>query len=425
MSHAAPYTEYPPSYAAPNDPNANKNQDVRVDIRDLARTPSPTPSEAEALGPNQKKKRRGLIFSLLDLETYKNPKELIRLAITLAIIALVVLFVIYQQNIVEWLRPFADWMRRTPGGWLIPIAILIVMSFPPLFGHEIIAILCGDVWGVWIGFGIVCAGTILGELANYYVFKWFCMARGKKLEEKKLQYALLAEVVRHGGFLVAIIIRYSAIPGHFTTAIFASCGMGVFTFLAAAFLSLPKQFATVYLGQAQSNGTVDRTTKTVKTVVIVITVLVTIFAMRYVRAQTDKVKEEVIYRRRKARQAKLRAAAGLEPDVEAAYDARDPTSTPLLSRNVEETVRLDGVTLHVPTPQPAPSAGYAPPRGPPPSSQSHAAPAPAPSSTWRPDDYTLQEPQLGYDQRARSASRSSQPSAAPYGSSLGYAEGYR
>ena len=36
-----------------------------------------------------------------------------------------------------------------------------------LFGHEILAIIVGDVWGVWIGFGIVAAGTLLGELANF------------------------------------------------------------------------------------------------------------------------------------------------------------------------------------------------------------------------------------------------------------------
>ncbi len=38
---------------------------------------------------------------------------------------------------------------------------------PQLFGHEIIAVVCGDVWGVWIGFGIVAAGTLLGELGNF------------------------------------------------------------------------------------------------------------------------------------------------------------------------------------------------------------------------------------------------------------------
>ena len=44
---------------------------------------------------------------------------------------------------------------------------MIIISFPPLFGHEIVALLCGDVWGIWIGFGIVAAGTILGELVTY------------------------------------------------------------------------------------------------------------------------------------------------------------------------------------------------------------------------------------------------------------------
>ena len=52
-------------------------------------------------------------------------------------------------------------------GWLVPIAVLFVISFPPLFGHEIVAVLCGLVWGLWIGFGIVCAGTFLGEVGNF------------------------------------------------------------------------------------------------------------------------------------------------------------------------------------------------------------------------------------------------------------------
>jgi hypothetical protein len=54
-------------------------------------------------------------------------------------------------------------VRDLPAGWLIPIAILFVISFPPLFGHEIIALLCGVVYGLWIGFAIVAAGTFIGE----------------------------------------------------------------------------------------------------------------------------------------------------------------------------------------------------------------------------------------------------------------------
>jgi len=47
------------------------------------------------------------------------------------------------------------------------VAILIVISFPPLFGHELIALLCGVVWGLWIGFAIVAAGTFLGESKSF------------------------------------------------------------------------------------------------------------------------------------------------------------------------------------------------------------------------------------------------------------------
>jgi len=54
---------------------------------------------------------------------------------------------------------------RLPGGWAIPIGILFVLSFPPLFGGEVICLLCGLVWGLWVGFGIVCAGTFIGEVS--------------------------------------------------------------------------------------------------------------------------------------------------------------------------------------------------------------------------------------------------------------------
>lgn len=64
---------------------------------------------------------------------------------------------------VKKLLPFSEKVRDLPAGWLIPIAILFVISFPPLFGHEIIALLCGVVYGLYIGFAIVAAGTFTGE----------------------------------------------------------------------------------------------------------------------------------------------------------------------------------------------------------------------------------------------------------------------
>jgi uncharacterized membrane protein YdjX (TVP38/TMEM64 family) len=81
--------------------------------------------------------------------------------------AFTITITIYHKQIEDWLRPAANMLQRHKYGFLIPIAILFVISFPPLFGHEIVAVLCGDVWGLWIGFGIVCAGTLLGEIGNF------------------------------------------------------------------------------------------------------------------------------------------------------------------------------------------------------------------------------------------------------------------
>nr|ODN91014.1 hypothetical protein L204_05855 [Cryptococcus depauperatus CBS 7855] len=120
-------------------------------------------------------------------------------------------------------------------------AVLFVISFPPLFGHEIVAVLVGVVWGLWIGFGIVSAGTLLGEIGNFYAFKYWLRSHAEKYERSNFNYACMAHVVREGGFFIIFVVRLSAIPGHFTTAVFATCGMNIWIFTLAAVLTLPKQ----------------------------------------------------------------------------------------------------------------------------------------------------------------------------------------
>ncbi|KAI0656908.1 hypothetical protein C8Q70DRAFT_1056166 [Cubamyces menziesii] len=345
------YTPHPPrldgyAHDAPGE--------ASVDARYLTRTPSPTPSEAELLSPT--KKRRSCM--LLALAKLKDPKELIRILITLAIIGAMSVFFVYQRKIALCLRPYTDWMVRTPGGWLIPIALLIVLSFPPLLGHEIVAVLCGDAWGIGIGFAIVAAGTLLGELANYYVFRWLCIARGGKMETKSLQYAFLAEAVRQGGLRIAVIVRLSGIPGHLTTTLFATCGMNILVFLSAAILSLSKQLVAVYIGAIyRSRPNLKKASlkaARLKAEIIILTILVainllTFLAMYYIRVQTEKVKETVIYRRRKARQAKLEMAAGVNPDLELGPDTKADDLHP--TELETKTVDADDAALHVPNPQ--------------------------------------------------------------------------
>lgn len=46
------------------------------------------------------------------------------------------------------------------------------------------------------------------------VFRYWLKGRARKLEESKISYASLAKVIREGGLKIALITRYSIIPGH-------------------------------------------------------------------------------------------------------------------------------------------------------------------------------------------------------------------
>ncbi|KAJ7115541.1 hypothetical protein C8R43DRAFT_1038746 [Mycena crocata] len=279
---------YPPSDASNQDAMSGTKPSGLVS-RDISRTPSPTPSEMDIL--NGVKRKR----------TWK---EMIRTYLAIAIIVVIIVLVeVYHDKIIEALTPVTTWLHGTPAGWLIPIVVLIALSFPPLFGHEIVAMLCGVVWGLGPGFGIVAAGTILGEICTYYCFKFCCGARGKKLELSSMPYGSLAHVVREGGLVIAIIVRYSSLPAHFTTAVFATCGMPFWIFLVAAVVSLPKQLVVVYIGVAFNSS--DSTSNKVQKIVIAVTVVITVIAMVYIRQLSIKARPQVVYARRKARQAQL------------------------------------------------------------------------------------------------------------------------
>ncbi|KAG6372607.1 hypothetical protein JVT61DRAFT_7353 [Boletus reticuloceps] len=309
-----------PGYASPAPAPATYNP-VAHDARAINRTPSPTPSEIEALNQKgffnyramfQKDKllTRKYLSPSLPLPRSARLADPIAVyyAVGLLVIVIGSLFIFYHNQIVHAVQPAANWMHGLPGGWLIPIVIFFIISFPPLFGHEILAIVCGLVWGLWAGFGITAAGTLFGEIGNFYTFRYFLQSRAEKQEKKSIQYACLAKVVREGGFKIAVIVRYSAVPGHFTTAIFAVCGMNIFVFILAALLSMPKQFITVYIGtllESTANGSASSKNKILSYVVGAITVLVTVVAMWYIRSQVNRVKPEIIHARQKARQAKL------------------------------------------------------------------------------------------------------------------------
>ncbi|EIW58051.1 uncharacterized protein TRAVEDRAFT_72909 [Trametes versicolor FP-101664 SS1] len=294
--------EVPNLVYAPNVGGASYDKEPALaDVRAVLRTPSPTPSEVQVLA--SKTKLLGDWRRFLNWRRYANARSMMIIAGLIAFHIIIILAVVFKKDIIKFLQPMADWLNRTTGAWAIPIAVIFLLSFPPLAGQEVVAIWCGNVWGVWVGFGIVAAGTIVGELAAFYAVKTFCLARGKQQEEKKLKWALRAQVVREGGFVLPTMLRLTFLPGHFLTAFFSACGMSVWTFLVAMTLSLPKQLGFVYLGVGLDKDEEKAITRGIKAGVTLALLVMTFITMRYVNKKVDEVKDEVIYARRKARQA--------------------------------------------------------------------------------------------------------------------------
>ncbi|KAK4098547.1 hypothetical protein N658DRAFT_488423 [Parathielavia hyrcaniae] len=231
------------------------------------------------------------------------PKYLAFWIITTIVLILTIVIAVRHDEVVLNLQPWAEKVRDLPAGWLIPIVILIIISFPPLFGHEIVALLCGVVYGLWIGFGIVAAGTFLGELGTWFAFRYLFRRKAEKLERTNLNYGALARLTRDGGFWIVLLIRFSAIPSHFSTAVFSTCDVNFWAFAFATFLTLPKQIFLVYLGVLLLQEEPDHSAKNVVFAgVCVMTIIMSVYILYKMRRIKVVLLAEQAERRRAAQE---------------------------------------------------------------------------------------------------------------------------
>ncbi|KAH9904370.1 snare associated Golgi protein-domain-containing protein [Xylariomycetidae sp. FL2044] len=248
----------------------------------------------------------------------------------IVIVVITVLITVYHDKVVEILRPFSEKVRDVPAGWLIPIVILVIISFPPLFGHEIIGLLCGVVYGLWIGFAIVAAGTFIGEVGTWFAFKKLLRRKAEKMERTNLNYASMAKVTRDSGFWMVFIIRFSIVPSHFSTAVFSTCDVKFWHFAVATFLTLPKQIFIVYLGVLLVAEDQDNK---IETIVLVATFVITLVMGVYIWSKMKKAKV-VLLREQEERRANY--DMNRLKESEGASTSRLPTNAAGLDAGVHE-----------------------------------------------------------------------------------------
>ncbi|KAL8286552.1 hypothetical protein RQP46_004569 [Phenoliferia psychrophenolica] len=151
----------------------------------------------------------------------------------LVAVGVTVTFTVLQTEISDYFERHTREIDYFPASFVFPILILIVMSFPPMLGQELVCLVIGLVWGLASGFFIVAPGTIFGELACFAVFRRWWSAKAKKIEHESVMYGCLVALMRHGN--LGIIVA-------------STVGMSIWVYLLAIILSLPKQFGMVLLG---------------------------------------------------------------------------------------------------------------------------------------------------------------------------------
>ncbi|KAJ0116960.1 cytoplasm protein [Diaporthe amygdali] len=229
-----------------------------------------------------------------------------------------------HDEVVAALRPFAEKVRNVPAGWLIFVAVLFIISFPPLFGHEVVALLAGVVYGLWIGFAVVSAGTFVGEIGTWFAFKKFLRRKAEKMERTNLTYGAMARLCRDGGFWIVFVIRFSIIPSHLSTAVFSTCDVKFWHFAVSTFLTLPKQLILVYLGvllvQEQDGATV-------KNALFAVAGVVTVLAGVWIWFKMAKYKKQLLAEQAERNANKEAQRLGLTRN-DSGYGAGAPGTNP-------------------------------------------------------------------------------------------------
>jgi hypothetical protein len=177
-------------------------------------------------------------------------------AFAVVAIILLILFEAYRSSFETWIQPATDWLTVNDAwSWTIPTVILILLSFPPLFGHEIVMLFVGVCeppipilervgmlkvaaacishrrwhWNclcwchirrrslfVSLGnltlFRFSSSNSIINCQSDSVVFKYFFTSYVDKKVAQSVRWAATAKITQEAGFRGVLIIRYSIVP---------------------------------------------------------------------------------------------------------------------------------------------------------------------------------------------------------------------
>lgn len=97
-----------------------------------------------------------------------------------AFVAVASLAGIFRSDILAFVKPRREAIVAARFSWLVPVAVLVAVEFPPLGGHAVTVVATGAIWGFVQGMPIALGGTLLGETLCFLAFRTVLRKRAER-----------------------------------------------------------------------------------------------------------------------------------------------------------------------------------------------------------------------------------------------------
>ncbi|KAI0347336.1 Golgi apparatus membrane protein TVP38 [Trametopsis cervina] len=235
-------------------------------------------------------------------------------------------WIVGADRIAQTMYDFAQKISHMQFGWMILLAMFIIISIPPCTGFTTTVTLCGFAYGM-NGFFVAGPGTLLGSAVAFVILRFLFSRRLRKWAATNDKWQALESVIKAKGLPLIFLIRASPFPPWaYSNSLFASIEpVALWQFVLATFVVLPRVALHVFIGSrlaALSDGDtrkqMDKHAKILNILLVVFGVLVGLVA------------SWLTYR---AMQSHIRHLDGISPDLdELAAEAVDEAAegAPLL-----------------------------------------------------------------------------------------------
>ncbi|KAI0395120.1 tlg2-vesicle protein of [Xylariaceae sp. FL0594] len=177
-----------------------------------------------------------------------------------AVLALVIVFLVFSHRIFAALRPVAGGWRALPGGWVILFLLTSATAFPPMIGYSTTVMIAGFVFGFPAGWPIVAGATVAGSTASFLASRTVFSGYVHRLVGEDRRFVALGQVLRRDGLPVLAAIRFCPLPFSLSNGFLATIpSISPAAFALATAISTPKLLIHVFIGDrlAQLAGSDD------------------------------------------------------------------------------------------------------------------------------------------------------------------------